>query len=133
MWDHLTSGDFTRAKQEIERRRVEAIDRHAEETKSLQTKQVEEMQGLNAKLAEIGLLDGLIDVFVEEFSPQAVHSEAPREVVEVPALDDIGESAPQVSEDSPDLVRADAAEASNPGPLQVLFPSPNFRAFRRVG
>jgi len=134
MWNHLTSGDLTRAKQEIERRRDETTERHAEETKSLATKHAEEMQALNAKLAEIGLLDGLIDVFIEEFNPQAVHSEATHEVTEVPAADNIGESIPQISEDSPDLVRADAAEASNPGPLQVLFPSsPNFRAFRRIG
>ena len=133
MWDHLSSGDLTRAKQEIDRRRAETIERHAEETKNLATKQTEEIQAFNAKLAEIGLLDGLVDVFIQEFKPQAVHSEANNELAEVRAVDDVGGSVPQISEDSPDLLRADPAEAGNPGPLQVLFPSPNFRAFRRTG
>ena len=132
MWDHLTSSDLDRAKQEIERRRAETMGRHAEETKILEAKQAQEIQALNAKLAEIGLLDGLIDVFTEEFKPQPAHSEAAGEVAGAAAINEAEESLQQISQKSPNL-DVDASEASNLGPLQVHFPTPNFRAFRRTG
>ena len=133
MWDHLTSDDLNRAKQEIERRRAETVSRHEEETKSLEAKQAAEIQALNAKQAEIELLDGLIESFCSEFNPQVAHSEASPDVVDAAAVGDIGESTEQVRDISSGLLGADAVEASNPGRLQVRFPSPNFGAFRRFG
>ena len=133
MWDHLTSDDLNRAKQEIERRCSETASRHAEETKSLEARQAEEIQALNSKQAELELLDGLIESFTNEFNGQSADCEATPEGVQIAAVDEMGESAEQARELSPDLLGVASVEASNPGPLQVRFPSPNFGAFRRFG
>jgi hypothetical protein len=133
MWDHLSFDDLNRAKQEIERRRTQTAARHAEETKSLEARHAEEIQALDSKQAELELLDGLIESFTHEFNPQRGDGEASPEVMQVPAKDEVGEFAEQVSELSAGLLGVDAVETSNPGPLQVRFPSPNFGAFRRFG
>jgi len=97
MWDHLTSNDLHRAKEEIERRRAEAVDRHLKETKTLEAKQAEETQALNAKqveetqelkakLTEIKLLDGMINMFTEEFKREAAHSKVTGEMAEAAVI-----------------------------------------------
>ena len=94
---------------------------------------LKEIQTLDATQAEIELLDGLIESFANEFKPEAAHSEATRDGVQGAAVDEVGESAVEVSEVNPGLLGTDLAKASDPGPLRVPFPSPNFAAFRRFG
>lgn len=136
MWDHLASSDLHRAKQEIERRRSETTNRHAEETKSLEARQAEEIQALISKEAEIELLGQLIENFTNEFVPERPHSEPgndPADPVRGPGVDNADHPAVQVDQPSDVLLDAETAEASNAGLLQVRFPSPNFGAFRRFG
>lgn len=132
MWDHLTSGELSRAKQEIERRRAEAVNRHEEETKILKARQAEEIQALDAKQAEIEQLDGLIESFTKEFNPQQSLSErgqrpdGSRGRGGERRIRPAGYRAQLIS----DLLGAAPAQARSPGPLQVRFPSPNFQTLR---
>ena len=136
MWDHLASSDLHRAKQEIERRRSETTDRHAEETKSLEARQAEEIQALTSKEAEIELLGQLIENFTSEFIPERPQSEAGNDSTDPlrgRGADNAGDPPVRVDQPSDVLLEAETAEASNAGLLQVRFPSPNFGAFRRFG
>lgn len=136
MWDHLACSDLDRAKQEIERRRSETANRHAEETKNLEARQAEEVQALTSKQAEIELLGQLIENFTNEFVPEESHSEPgidPADPLQRRGVDKTDEPALPSDEPTEMLLGAETAEASNAGPLQVRFPSPNFGAFRRFG
>jgi hypothetical protein len=67
MWTSLSREDLRRAKDKIERRRVEVEARQREELKSIQAKHAEECNSLEAKLAELDEIERLIEAFVGEY------------------------------------------------------------------
>jgi|GraSoi_2013_60cm_1033757.scaffolds.fasta_scaffold89808_2 hypothetical protein len=136
MWDQLSSADIGRVRQELDSRRATIVTRHAEELKNLEAKQMSELEALNAKQAEVELLEALIDRFTDEF-----HTETPRS--EDTTANEQGDTEPSgaghgeksAGSESEGALPGEvsAPPGAGPGPLQVQFPSPNFGAFRRFG
>jgi hypothetical protein len=140
MWDQLTSADIDRVKQSLGARRAETIARHAEEVKSLEAKHLGEIHSLNAKEAEIELLNKLINDFSQEFMNEVAVSSAPTGTDQAALAettvqnDEPGDTGMLVGEKD-----ATASPLSNnteptpvPAQLQVLFPSPNFGRVRNI-
>jgi hypothetical protein len=67
MWDKLRSADLDRVGLAMEITRADTVSRHAEELKSLEAKQADELQRLDAQRAEIEMLDALIDNFAQTY------------------------------------------------------------------
>src|SRR5204863_631257 len=118
MWDQLTFAEIDRVKQSLGARRAETIARHAEEVKSLEVKQTGEIHSLNAKEAQIELLNNLINDFKREFINEVTISSEPTATHEVAQTettiqnDESGTTSPLSSNTEPTPAPAD---------LQVLF------------
>lgn len=67
MWKTLSRADLDRVKQAMDISRSEILIRHAEELKSLEAKQAEEIQRLNTERAEVDMLDVLIYSFARTY------------------------------------------------------------------
>jgi len=67
MWEKISPADIDRVRQALEVARTEALSRHAEERKSLEAKQADELQRLDGERAEAELLDALIGNFAETY------------------------------------------------------------------
>jgi hypothetical protein len=131
MWNRLEAGDIDRARQSLRERRAETVNRHDEEMKNLQLRQDEEILKLNAKEAEIELLNQLIDSFSEEF--QYTPPGRPVELGE----EFLADSAPiVVDEDVEGEAENDAGSTpeavSSGNRLAVGYASPNFARFRKL-
>jgi hypothetical protein len=61
IWGRLTPEDVDRARQEVERHRIEALARHARE-----------LESLDVEVAEVDSLEQAIDLFMRKFGATAV-------------------------------------------------------------
>lgn len=139
MWDQLTIADVDRVKETLAARRAETLARHTEEINILEARQLGEVQSLNAKEAEIELLNSLIDKFKQEFMSELPIS------AESTATDQLRLTETTAQNDEPDGtdMPIDGTETtaspfshtertSAPAELQVLFPSTNFGRVQKI-
>ena len=140
MWDQMTFAEIDRVKQSLGARRAETIARHAEEVKSLEAKQTGEIHSLNAKEAQIELLNNLINDFKREFINEVTTSSEPTATHEVAQTettiqnDEPGDTAMLVGEKEATTSPLSSNTEPTPAPadLQVLFSSSNFGRVRKL-
>jgi|SRR5580700_2769896 hypothetical protein len=75
MWTSLTRDDFSQAREQVGRLRIEMEARQAEERKALDDRHSEEHNELNAKEARLDIIERTIDAFVSEYLQNTSASE----------------------------------------------------------
>ena len=125
MCDQLTLADLDRATQEVEDQRKATTLRHAQELQELKEKQADEILILNAKEAQLVMLDILINGFVSEFKLGAAPTRKPGSVIEKA---DINEATLSDAADPGAPIVGDAMDAN---PSGVTRPA-RFCQFRRT-
>ncbi|MGE5270275.1 MAG: hypothetical protein ACM3JG_11450 [Thiohalocapsa sp.] len=116
MWERLRQSDIVQAKQALRLRVDETLRRHAAEIK-----------GLDADLAEVEMLNRLVDAFSAKFgtTPRAAFADAPP-----PA--DKGEEAPASNSNATTERRASNIRQLDPAETSRGAARTNFDAFSRA-